>query len=376
MGKGLYKIEFVDYSKPLFLHVSNGAASASFNERLVIRAGSKNFPRLEKAFLDYLNEQVEKNYKTPLSIYINHTTIPASLRNRLLRVPADSTISLEVPRGFTSLNMNFKSDAIMLNGVSEIDSSLSTYISLFASQKPVTTTINGLAPLETAFYQLYSFSDYPLLLSRIKQNLSDDKKLKQLQQNIATIRAESGIDTDRELKEKIAHEFLVLETKDKQKLAIIRLSNGRSVNFALQLISSPLNETVSRLNYPDVFYYYLGEPLETFKTPYFVVIDNYLILSTSPEMTRRYYEAYKNERLLGFSDTYNKHRQLTANQSTITFFVNTKNSLHPIERTKGIFTNGSDNRNIGRMKGFYGLTFQLSADKGKFNTNLYTNIED
>jgi hypothetical protein len=152
---------------------------------------------------------------------------------------------------------------------------------------------------------------------------------------------------------------------------VIKVNNGRNVNFTLQLISTAVNETISHLNYSDIFYYYFGEPLKSFSKPFFAVEDNYLIIANSPGVIRNFLADYESERFLSFTPEFKQYDQLLANQSNILYFIHTNNSKN---RAYSVLKPKYASLLLDKdyqLKNFYGLSYQWSGEGDHFFSNLY-----
>jgi hypothetical protein len=265
--------------------------------------------------------------------------------------------------------MNFKSDALMFNGISNIDSLTMNYLNLFLHQTAVQNHIKTVLPKNTANFIAFGLSDPPRFRADMQHYLKSKGHLNQLESQLKTIRETTGIDLRRDVSPLFDKEFVVIENAYREKFAIIKVTNGRNLNFKLQLISNAVNESVSQLNYSNIFYYYFGDPLKPFIKPYFGVVDNYLIVANTPGIIRNYISQYENEGLLANSDAFRQFDQLVANRSNILYFVNQRNSKNIIRSMlKPGYSEALGSDRFGKT---YGLSYQWTSEGDHFFTNLY-----
>ncbi|PWG80868.1 DUF3352 domain-containing protein [Pararcticibacter amylolyticus] len=369
----LYSLKFSAVNRPFFLFISDDLVSASFSKDLLLRVSDPESRKISQDFVDEIDENSSKKLSSPVSLFVNHTTLPGFLASFTRGKPDGNSALLKKLKGISSLNMNFKHNALMFNGISTPDTSELAYLNLFLNQRPVLNQLKNLLPDNTANSILFAFSDYKKFHTRLLRYINKRGDLKRLQSQIKLIRNQSGVNIETDIKPFISNEFALIETKTRENLGIVKLSNGTKVNFTLKLISQQASDNIARFNNSNLLYYYFGDPFKSFVRPYFTVIDNYLIVSNSQSVIQNYLNDYSGGRFISKTKEYAEHDQLVANKSNILYFINTKNSEHIINRVlkkgyAGMFAN--DHYEI---KNFYGLSWQWSSDKNHFQVNLYAN---
>jgi len=130
------------------------------------------------------------------------------------------------------------------------------------------------------------------------------------------------------------------------------------------------DENTGQLSYEKLPSFLLGDAFNIFKRPYFMIIDNYLILANSNTELASYYDIYINRKFLSKNEQFNQFDQLMAGQSNVSFFFHFKNALPVLERD--MFPNVYDD--VKSLKpgwgDFYGASVQLSAVDNNFYTNF------
>jgi hypothetical protein len=131
-----------------------------------------------------------------------------------------------------------------------------------------------------------------------------------------------------------------------------------------------VTDKVGQFNYEKLPFFLLGDAFSIFKKPYFMIIDNYLILATSVSELESYNDTYFNRKFIGKTDQYTQFDNLLAERSNVAFFINFKNTEPLLKRDlKKPFYDAFENSEPG-WKNYYGAAFQLTASDKNFYTNF------
>lgn len=368
----VYSLKIPNLEHPFFVSLDNDVICGSFSRELALKSSEKNAARLGKEFAEEIKENSQKNRNSPIIVSVDHKNFVKGFRN-IFRGRTEGNLALiKELTGNSFLSMNYKSDALMFNGVSALNDKDSSYLELFLRQSPVSSQLKNIIPDNTANYLLFSVSNLKEFRTDLDHFLSGNDVYKNAKQNIERAKKHSGINIDRDVLPYISNEFALVESENREKYAIVKLTNGEKVNFALSLISESAIDNIGRLQFDNIFYYLLGEPFRAYTRPYFTVIDNYLIVATATDVLRQFRNAYSQEKWLAKSKDFQDHSQLVANKSNIEFFVNCKNSSQVFKRSlKG--RTSSYFEEPYTLKNFYGVTWQWNADKTHFQLNFFAN---
>ena len=372
---GIYTITIKSLPRPFFIFFEPGVATGSFSEELLTRSINKNFPKIDENFVAEIDKSSRQNQNSPVNIFINHNKI-GDFIGKYIRGKVNGTLGLLTHlKGLSSLNMNFKSDALMFNGISKTDTSSPSYLNLFLNQKPVKNELKRILPDNLAYFISFGISDYTKFESKLHSFQNKRKELSKLQNQLKLVKDRTGVDLDKELLPYLGDEFAVLETSVRENFALIKLKNGREANFTLQLISKALNEEIGQLNHSNIFYYYLGDPLRSYSRPYFSIVDNYLIIANTTGVIESFLDNYRKEKFLINTPDFADYNQYVANQSNVFYFINNKNSERLINTSlKNKYALAFKSEDYG-LKNFYGFSYQWSSDDGHFFTNIYVNYK-
>lgn len=372
-GENIYEAHFDNSPFPFYLFIRGDVAAGSFSEKLIRHAIDEETPKIPDDFVTEIDEKSARNHNSPVTLFINHGTLPSFAKSFMRGALDGNSALIQKMKGFSSLSMNFKSDALMFNGISTPDTTSPAYLDLFLTQRPVKNQLKSLLPENTANSVLFGFSNYNVFHNKLSSFLDKKGQLKKIKAQLMLIKAQTGVDLDKDLRPVFSTEIAVLETKEREKFGIIKLTNGTRANSTLQLISDRITENTGHLNHSNLFYYYFGEPFKNFSRPYFGIIDNYLIISNSLPGLQRYLSDYSSGRFISKTKEYQDHDQLVANKSNILYFVNSANSEQIIKRVlRRGFSEAFFNKNYG-LANFYGLSWQWSSEGSHFQVNLYSN---
>lgn len=367
----ILQIESQALEKPFYLFIDKGIARGSANKELLIRTINENSEKIEPEFMKIISEGIKNKGNSLANLFINYN------KNVLLSPFFKKTISgnfalFESFSGYSSLTLNYKIDALMFNGESHISANQNSYAKLFLNQMPVKNSLKQIMPYNTANSISYGLSNFTSFHSDLKKIFQEKKELEKLENQIKKITAETGLNPDRDIQKLWGSEFSTLQLSTFENLVIIKLTNGTQMQFFLELLSSSYSETIKKMNYGDLFYYYWGEPLKKYVKPFYMIQDNLLILSNSPGTLQRYLNDYNSNRFLVKTEAFTQFDQFVADQSNISFFLHFSNSgslMQNLLKENYAETFGS---NKTGLKDLYAFSYQLTSNKDYFFTNIYT----
>ena len=354
-----------------YIAIDGGIARASFSKPLLLSSLDKNSKKINKEFINEINDAVLKENDALANLFINHNN-PGFLNPFFKENPDGNFAVFNSFGAYSSLKLNYKSDALMFNGLTRISERHDGYLNLFLKQKPVKNTIKKIIPYNLSNAICFGLSDYELFYSGLKRLLGIRKELVALDEQIRLITTETGVNPDRDIKKLWGNEFCNIQLSTYENLAVIRVSNGRQLQFFFEPLSTAYSTEVRKLNYENIFYYYFGDPLKKFGKPFFAVTDNLVIISNSAGTVQRFLNDYNNDRLLSNNASYVRFDQLVADQSNISFLLQLKNSESLLKTLlKKEYSEVLSSRQYG-LKDFYGISYQLTSNTDHFFSNFYS----
>jgi hypothetical protein len=371
-GVQIAEINLKKIKKLFYLYVNKGIASGSFSKDLLLQITNTTVPKISAGFITEINSGGLKNENSPANIFINRESSKEFISSFFRQKnPGGNFNLLNNLSGFTTLNMNYKSDALMFNGITTTDTSKPAYLNLFLHQKAAKNPVTKIVPENTAYFIAYGLSDYRRFARDLKAFHKKRNELAKLDNQISLITKETGIHPNRDIQKYWGNEFITFQLSNGEKLGAVKLTNGRQMQFFLQPLSSEYSESIWRMNYSGLFYNYFGDPFKLFDAPFYTIIDNYLIMSNSPGSVQNFLSSYSLGRQLYKTPKFEEFNRLVADQSNILVFIHVKNSGDNINSLlKSSYAKTIKSSDYG-FKDFYGLSYQLSSDGDHFFTNFY-----
>ncbi|HEY0899052.1 MAG TPA: hypothetical protein VGD90_06940, partial [Sphingobacteriaceae bacterium] len=350
----------------------NGTQTAgSFSRALLQKVADQNTARISEDFISEINAGTAGSRNSILNLFVNYQTslpfISQFYRDKL----SGNYSLLNNLSGFSTLNMNFKSDAMMFNGITRIDTLKQGYLNLFLNQAATRGTTMRLIPQSVANALQFNLSDYTRFETDLRKLFKSRKELEPLTAEISRMGAETGINPERDIRNTWAQEFNTFQTANHERFGIIKVKDGRRLGFLLEPLSSETTPEIRKLNYSNLFYFYFGDPFRSFKRPYYFISDNLVIFSNSLRGLQTYINDYKREKFLYQTPKYRTFEQLVSNQANISLFIHNGNSRSLTQSSLKKRYARNFTAKEGAMRNFYGLSYQWSSDDGHFFTNLY-----
>lgn len=370
VNRKVIRLHLPENIPPLYVTEVDGVLLASFSEELLDRAVDKKTPKLTAETIQHFRRGSNEN--APLTWYINHNRL-GKLTHTLTRgKPGNFLRLLEGMTGFSALHMNFRSDAFMFSGNSDLTADTSAYLSLYAQQRPVEQSLKNLLPANTAIYISFGISDFAALHGGIADLLARRDEISQIREQHRLIRQSPGMSIQEELLPEWGNEFAVAELSNGEELAIIEVRDSLSFARTIQRISTPYPQNMYRLNHSNLLYYSFGDPLKSFTRPYFTVLGNYMICANHTRTLQQFEAEYTAGKTLATTPRYRNFEAMQANKSNFTLFVSNENAARTIAR--GLRPNFeaayTDEAHYG-YHNFYGWSVQMSGTGNGFFTHVY-----
>ncbi|RYY36596.1 MAG: hypothetical protein EOP46_05865 [Sphingobacteriaceae bacterium] len=311
----------------------------------------------------------QQNTNALANLYVNYRQFNA-LFNRFFSYDAGVFKDLRNLAATAVLSLNYKRDALMFNGLTSLNAKQNGYLKLFTHQKTVQNRLKAIFPSTTAHFASYALSD----IKRYNAGLSDWHKAtpngNKEPQLINTVQNETGVNLKQDIAAEMANEFAVLTTRYQERFGIIAFKDGARLNNMLASISSPMSDNSGRFNYDKIPYFIFGDAFEIFRKPFFMILDNYLILANSYQELESYRESYIDRKFLVKMENYSRFDNLMSQRSNVSFYVDIENATPVFKRDmrKDLFK-VFENKQPG-WKDIAGASCQLTASGDGFYTNL------
>ncbi len=354
------------------LSKEKGIYAGSFSKE-VIDAFVSYMPQKDKDNFIQLPQQQTTN--SLANLYINYSQLNPLFNTLLKNKYSDIFKCYRMLTASGALDLNFKSDALMFSGFTETDATkASSFVSLFLTQQPMVNEIVNVFPATTAYSVNFAASD----VKKFETDLAEWQKKAGLTLEkdslFKKIKAETGIKLATEFNKALSNEFAVVTTRYMEKLAIITLKNGSELKPVMYNISNMDGEEIGQFKYSKVPFFLIGDAFSVFGRPWFMVVDNYLILANSKKELSSYRDTYFNSKFQSKLSAYNDFSKLTTQRSNVTWYINFKNSQSILKRDLNDNFYEAFNENNTGWKNFYAASYQLSAADKNFYSVFCLNV--
>lgn len=366
----VYSLAKDSSAAPLYAIYHKQVFFASHSKNLVLRVADKSKDKIKEEHIDFFAETNNRN--SPLSVYFANDQV-AALSKHLMRQKAGSFIGLfDELGGQSAWNLNFKNDALILSGESETNGNKENYVELFSTQSKVTQTLYNVFPEHTASYLSFAISDRKKFQSNLYKLFDRRSEEKTRQQLFETLKKDKSLNFDKELSPAFGDEFAIVEQSNGAMLAFITINDSTKFDGLVAQIGTAVRDSIYRFDNSHVLYTLYGDPMKTFTRPYFMRIENTLIVANSQSSLLAYQKDWERSNLLKNSIGFKNSERIQGNEANITFFSLTRTSSGLIANLlKSNFRNAyRDKENFG-YQDFYSWSAQISGSNGNFLSNIY-----
>jgi hypothetical protein len=368
-GEQGYIFYLNDLKKRFYLIAKDeNALMGSFSKELVEACAQYDYKREKQAFV-LLSDRQSSN--SLANLYVNYQALSPIFEQLFINKNTDIFKNFRQLPAFGALSLNYKSDALMFNGATEVESAIeNSYMGLFRYQQPVANRLKSIFPSTTAYCTSFAVSD-PVKFEADLSDLQLKSELKDESSALAErVKAETGVNPQKEFAQLLNNEFAVVTTRYQEKIAIIQVKDGSKMRTMMVNLSKMNSDDTGQLNYEKLPQLLLGNAFNIFKKPYFKVLDNYLILTNSMSELASYDDSYNNRKFLNKTEGYDRFDALLAERSNVSFFVQFKNA-QPLfkEDLKPAFFDAYEHLTPG-WKNFYGAAWQFTSSEKNYYTNF------
>lgn len=367
IGK-LYQVQLND-STTCFLSVKDNLILISNTENAIYNALTfKNTSN--QNFVNYIKANSLYTKNSLANLFVDFNTVPSLLKNILNTNLSGELSVFDKQDAFATLNYNFSKDKLLLTGTTEIKKN--NYYNLFSNIGEQKIFIDAILSEKTANYTLFTIKDYVSwrkALDKLRTNETTE-----IEQNITKIQQNYGIDLTKIFTTYFKNQFISFQLKSGEKLAALALTNGEKANQLLLDLSTEYKDPIRIFKEDKIPYYFFGTPFKNFKKPFYVIIDNYLVMANNASSIESFLNDYQNNKLLVNDKNYINLKNQLSPLGTISFYVSNSNSNSIFGKNiKPIYDKQYQSK-LGLNK-FSAFCYQLSGDNGKFLTNfLLTNF--
>ncbi|UKJ06630.1 DUF3352 domain-containing protein [Solitalea lacus] len=368
---------------------TNGMLIGSFDEQLIRESIEVQRNTAAPSFGTFFKVENVKKMALNASLYINYKQLPVVVDAFLNKADQGEFNFLSQIAQSSFLNLNFKSDALMFNGITQASLSNAEYLALFLNQKAQKITIPSVVANQTSVLIDFGISNYSQFKKDHKVFLGQSKQIGAYDTWLDSFNKIYKSDFENDWADFMGNEFaLAIYDNDgltvrANHLGIIALKDTSKASAFLKNIvyvdkgrrSSPAFEPfykgypVFYCSYPDLLSSALGGVFKEIRRPYFTIVNNWLITAASQGVLQQFIDEYQSLNYLDQDKSYLSYKQYINEESSVFVYLNFANSkrmlLNGIQKDYFNYLSADQGFN-----NFYGLTYQLNTSGGQFFSNL------
>lgn len=329
----------------------------------------------DASFINYIKANNRFNKNTLANLYINFNQSHKLLTN-IINGKVNGELSVfNKQNSYAALSYNFSKEKLLFNGYTDVKDENSFY-RLFVDMPEQKNVIVGILPNQTANYTSYSISNYTSWKVNLQKLIKNEAEKTAIAKQIADIKQNYRIDLNQLFDQYFKNQLLTFELKSGEKFGAINLKNGDKVYQLLLDLSDEYAPDIRIFKVAKIPYAFFGEPFKKFERPFYTIIDNYMVIANNASSIQSFLNSYKNNQLLINDDEYINFSDQLSNSSTICFYINHHNSASIFSRNL-LPSYYKHYQSENGLKNFSSFCYQLSADNGRFITNLllFKNLE-
>lgn len=362
-----FKLSMSD-SSICFIGIEKNLILLSNTAQPVLDALKRTSDHKPNEFANYIQENSRFTKNSLAQLYINFNHIPVLLSAFIPKRLSGELAVFNRQQSFAALNYSYSNQNILLTGNTE-PGHPHNYYQLFANQTPQKVTITNILPDHTANFTVYTMTSYTNWRKALETWFSAQKQSELNTTFVKNINNKYHLNLDDIFPKYVANQFLSFQLSTGEKLGAISLTNGDKTQQLLLDLSEDYNDHIKSLKEGDLLYHYFGQAFTDFKKPYYIILDNYMVFASQPGTLQIFLDKYQSNKLLINSNSYISSSNQLPNNSSISFYIDYKNSLNLFkENIRPKYYEYL--RSKTRLSNYNALTYQLSGDQGKFQTNI------
>jgi len=370
LGNTLYILDEGKKDTLLYAAFSHQMIFSSYSKALLTKVLNDNNLKLSKDQIDYYIKHNSKN--SPLSIYFDHKQIANITKELTNRKPGQHIGLFADLRGQSAWNINYKNDALMLVGESEVAND-SSYLAIFSDQNKTDQNLYTFFPSNTATYLEYSISDTSSFNNRLSSFFDKNDDHKRYLNHIQNVESNTKIAYEKNRRKIWGDNFATVELTNGDLLGFTKVGDLETFKTHIRKISREIKDSIYQLDYSNTLYFAYGRAFQSFQRPYFYILnDQTVVFANSQANLLDYLKDWKMQNLLTGTLGFKNFEKLQGNKANVTFFVHAKNANSIISNslTSAYLKRYRDKENFG-FQDFYSWSVQLAGNNGNFLSSIY-----
>ncbi len=374
---------------------TRGVLIASPSSLLVEQAIRQSFvenPLTTQKGFQKIRETAGKNVVA--NLYINFNRLPELMALPLASPFRDYIGEMADFAHWSALDINIKSDALLLNGFSKDHPQQSEILDLFANQEAVELEIASVLPSNTSTFISLGLSNKKDYRRQLHGLYREHETLDQYKAWVESIQSKHGFNPASQFYELFHQEvglaflhanveqprekaFILLKTKG-QRIArnqLSRLSKKATPQDQPHRTQIKIDEQtqypVYRLPIDHLFGRLFGSMFKGFGNEYFTILDNYVVFAHSTDMLKEFIYSNILNKTLNHNPQYKKFSEYLSHQANFHFYTNMYRSPQLIANfLRDDLKEGID-QNFQHFRKFQALAYQFMGGDQMCYNNLF-----
>ncbi len=368
-----------------------------FSESSILLEKAIRHAYLNNSILDdreyLLIDETASNY-SDANIYFNHNNIPRFIVP-ILNKRYDFIGNKNNYANYTELDVNIKSNGILLTGLTYSNDSLNNYIDIFKSQEPVKLAIDQVIPSVYPVFLAVGINNFEKYINDYKNYLKLSGKVNNYNSQINNINKKYGINVIDLFNDILNNEIGYLEGDDiKDNLIIIETkSESLAKEKFIQIINKDIEFTKKRIN--DYTYQYkidnetiyiiykspilkipelvFGDLFSSVDCNYFSFINNYLVFGNNIKSISDFIHYNILRKTYSNEQSYIDFSEYQASHYNFYFYLNTPKAKKIFSKYLSLKISNSIEKEYENIRKFSSFSFQFSVEKEMYYNNIYLN---
>lgn len=370
LGHRIYAFDKGIKDSILYCTLHQNILFATYDRTIIHQILDKSVKKLNQKQIEFFINHNSKN--TPLSLYFNNNQI-AAIAKKIMRGKFGMYLNqIDSLQGSTAWNLNFKNDALIFKGETQLNLNQHNYLQLFAQQSPQVQTLANFLPKNTSSYINYSLSNTNSFHSALNDLFVYRKEADKIKKYQKLIENDGKVNFQTDILTLWNDEFAIAELDNENTLGLISLADTAKFEEIIKKISSHQDEHIDQFDQAHLLYSSFGDPFKNFQRPYFTRIGKVLIVANQTGILRKYRQAYFDNQIMSGTAIFKNHNAIQSNRANITFYIEPEAAKNNIfNNLKSEYAQNFNDKDLFGYQNFYSTSIQLSGNAGGFVSGFY-----
>ncbi|MBI9054998.1 MAG: DUF3352 domain-containing protein [Bacteroidales bacterium] len=356
---------------------------------------------VEKSLLNnqaFLRVQRTAGKNVDANLYINLTNFNNVISGALSKKQKSLIANMNNIGDWAELDVNLKSDAVLLNGFTFSSDSLNNYLNIFLKQEAVDHKMNEILPSNTALFVSFGLSNNAEYLKSYKSYLKKQGEINNYQLFIDQYKNKYSIDFENFFKNQLDEEigvvitdlpngsfkentFVVMRSHSKSIVSkeletiitkISKINNTKKSRYISNLkIDKETNYKIYSLPVKNLYRIFFGKVFPEFENQYITFIDNFMIAGSSKDALSQFIHSQILQKTLDNDIKFKRFTNYLSSKSNFYFYTNLYRSPDYISDFLNPNLKKGLNTHIESIKKFQAFAVQFQQNNEMIYNNLY-----